>query len=84
MDPETLFENLKFNLFSTNLIDILREPDINLFNESNLQNLDTPYFDTEEANEKLKSYKDENSFHILHLNIRSLILPVLAFIILIQ
>ena len=42
MDPESLFENLKFNPFSTDtsvLIDNLSDPDVNLFNESTLQNL---------------------------------------------
>ena len=75
MDPESLFENLKFNPFSTDnsvLIDNLTDPDVNLFNESTLQNLDTPFLNVEEAKTKLSSFKSVNSFHILHLNIRSL------------
>ena len=70
---DSTFENLKFNPFHLNnniLLNNLTDPDVNLFNEN--QNMDTPYLDINEAKNKLGSFNDSNSFHILHLNIRSL------------
>ena len=40
----------------------MSDPDVNLFNESNLPNLDRAYLDIEEAKSKLFSLNDSNSF----------------------
>ena len=75
MNPNVEYKKLKFDPFNTkncNLINNVSDPDVNLFNESHLQNLDTPYLNIEEAKAKLFSLNDPNSFDILHLNIRSL------------
>ena len=68
------FEKLKFDPFGLNnnvLVKNLSDPDINFFNENNIQNLDTPYFDITEAKASLETM-GSNSFSILHLNIRSM------------
>ena len=76
MDPvQPAFETQRFNPFNLNnnlLVNNLHDPDINLFSENNFQNLDTPYLDIDEAKERLSAFSDENSFKIIHLNIRSL------------
>ena len=53
---ERYYEDLKFNPFQSNsiLIDNFSDPDYNLFNESNLQNLDTPYYSVDEASEHFR------------------------------
>ena len=50
MELNPSFENYKFNPFTTHnnnlLMDNMSDPDMNLFNENNLLNLDTPYLNT--------------------------------------
>ena len=61
MNPNVEYKKLKFNPFNTkncNLINNVSDPDVNLFNESHLQNLDTPYLNIEEAEAKLFSLND--------------------------
>ena len=73
MDPTLPFEKLNFNPFATRnnlLLNNLSDPDVNLFNENNFQ--DTPYLDIDETKNTLSFFKDSNSFHILHINIRSI------------
>ena len=53
-------------------MDNMSDPDMNLFNENNLLNLDTPYLNTTETKNKLSLFNDTHSFSVLHLNIRSL------------
>ena len=75
MESNPSFENYKFNPFTTHnnlLMDNMSDPDMNLFNENNLLNLDTPYLNTTETKNKLSLFNDTHSFSVLHLNIRSL------------
>ena len=63
MDSTPTFENLKFNPFNRDnnlLITNLTDPDVNLFNENNFQNMDTPYLDINEVKNKLSFFKDSN------------------------
>ena len=69
------FENLSFNPFSIEnnlLLHNISDPDINLFNENNLQNMSTPYLSVETTKDKLSEFDESNSLRIIHLNIRSL------------
>ena len=71
----TDFETLKFSPFNTSqnsiLLDNLSDPDIQFFNKNNLQNFDTPYFNTDEVNTCLQT-AENTDFSVLHVNIRSL------------
>ena len=61
MDSTPTFKNLKFNPFNIDLlINNLTDPDVNLFNENNFQNMDTPYLDINEVKNKLSFFKDSN------------------------
>ena len=74
------FENLIYNPF-TELSNVITQtdtdPDINFYNDLNLQSLDTQYYDLEEAKIFINNFKQNkngfrNSFSALHLNARSL------------
>lgn len=80
MDNYENFENLQFNPFN-DLNNIVThdetDPDVNFYNDVNLQSIDTNYFDLDEAKNALKNFNMEqqgfsNSFSILHVNAQSL------------
>ena len=65
------FENLKANLFWSDLYtDEASDPDLNFYNEK-LQELDSEYFSVEEIS-NFSAKLDKGTFSIFHLNIRSL------------
>ena len=54
------------------MLDNLSDPDFNIYNENNLQNLNTKYYTVEEAHKHIYQIKTKQ-FSILNLNIRVLI-----------
>ena len=67
------FENQCFNPFEKNsvLLDNLSDPDFNFFNDNNLRMIDTQYFSPDDISTQLIT-SSENSFSVLHVNIRSI------------
>ena len=72
MAPTTTFESLNFNPFIVNdsLNDNSQDPDVNFF-QDNVSPLDTDYVSPDDFSRNFKDFT-ENSFSVLHLNIRSL------------
>ena len=72
MAPNTTFESLNFNPFIANdsLNDNSQDPDVNFFHD-NVSPLDTDYISPDDFSGNFKDFT-ENSFSVLHLNIRSL------------
>ena len=72
MAPNATFESLNFNIFIVNdfLNDNSQDPDANFFHD-NVSPLDTDYISPSNFNGNFKDFM-ENSFSVLHLNIRSL------------
>ena len=70
--PNILFASLDFNPFIANdsLNNNSQEPDVSFLHD-NISPLDTDYISPSEFNENFKNFW-ENSFSVLHLNIRSL------------
>ena len=73
MAPNTSFESLNFNPFIANdsLNNNSQDPDVNFFHD-NVSPLDTDYISADDFSGNFKDLT-ENSFPLLHLNIRSLI-----------
>ena len=71
MAPNTTFKSLNFNPFIVNdsLNDDSQDPDVNFFHD-NFSPLDTDYISPSDFNGKFKDFT-ENSYSVLHLNIRS-------------
>ena len=67
------FENQCFNPFERNsvLLDNLSDPDFNFFNDNNLKTINTQYCSPDDINTQLIT-SSENSFSVLHVNIRSI------------
>ena len=72
MAPNITFESLNFNPFiaSDSLNDNSQGPDVNFF-QDNFSPLDTDYISPDDFSGNFKDFT-ENSFSVLHLNIRSL------------
>ena len=72
ISTEGHFEKQVFNLFDFQkvLIDEGNNPDMNFFNDKS-ETVDSPYFSIDEFNYSSKKLL-QNSFSILHINIRSL------------
>ena len=73
ISTEGYFEKQVFNplYFQKVLIDEGNDPDINFFNDKS-ETVDSPYFSVDEFN-SLSEKLLQNSFSILHINIRSLL-----------
>ena len=72
MAPNTTFKSLNFNPFiaTDSLNDNSQDPDVNFFHD-NVSPLDTDYISPDDFSGNFKDFT-ENSFSVLHLNIRSL------------
>jgi cytidylate kinase len=72
MEANTLnykdFENLNFDPFREEIIDNLSNVNLNIFHETQMNLINTPYFNPF----NFKVTKDLNSFSVLHVNIRSM------------
>ena len=68
------FENLTYNPFENDCLfkNDDRDPDLNYFNEVNSKNFDCSYFTADEVKTSLCKNSSNESFNILHTNIRSL------------
>ena len=73
MAPNATLETLSFNLYvvNENMNDNNQDPDLIFLHESVSSSLDTDYVSPKDFKSKFKDYI-ENSFSVLHLNIRSL------------
>ena len=72
MAPNTTFESLNFNPFIVNnsLNDNSQDRDVNFFHD-NIFPVDTDYISSDDFSGNLEDFA-QNSFSVLHLNIRSL------------
>ena len=73
MAPNATLRRLSFNpfIFNENMNNNNRDPDLDFFHESVSFSLDKDYDSPKDFKYKFKGYT-ENSFSVLHLNIRSI------------
>ena len=75
MESSEDYENIYFNPFSDQgnvLTNNNLDPDDNFFDEENFSNINAQYFSVEETKSHINEFTSENSFSILHINIRSM------------